>query len=67
MNIYIERLLREIGELTKSKLLIQTQLEYTEKLNAELRQQLDKYQKAEERAAKRGKKTAVDTSDSEVF
>jgi len=36
VNVYIERILKEVVELTKSKLLLETQLIYTEKLNEEL-------------------------------
>ena len=44
VNIYIEKLLNEIGELTKTKILLSTQLTYTEQLNAQLN---DKIQKLE--------------------
>lgn len=62
LNLYIERLLKEIEELTKNRLLIETQLKYTEKVNIkltednkELEQKLNKLDK---------KKTKeVDTSD----
>ena len=36
VNLYIERLIREIMELTKSKLLLETQLLMSEKANQDL-------------------------------
>ncbi len=36
VNLYIERLIREIMELTKSKLLLETQLLMSEKTNQDL-------------------------------
>lgn len=33
VNLYIERLLREIEELNKNRLLVETQLRFTESLN----------------------------------
>ena len=44
VNIYIEKLLNEIAELTKTKIFIATQLSYAEQLNAQLN---DKIQKLE--------------------
>jgi regulator of replication initiation timing len=40
INLYIEKLLNEINELTKSKLLISTQNAYLEMINASLHDQL---------------------------
>lgn len=56
VNVYVTKLLNEIQELVKTKLLLQTQLEVTEKLNQQLSQQLDKYQQQEEKASKKAKK-----------
>ena len=56
VNVYVAKLINEIQELVKTKLLLQTQLEVTEKLNQQLSQQLDKYQQQEEKASKKAKK-----------
>ena len=52
VNIYIEKLLNEIGELTKTRILLDTQLRYNEILNVqsqnklkELELQLEKFNK----------------------
>ena len=52
INLYIEQLLIEIGESAKSRVLLQTQLKYTERVNAqfqakvaELESQLEKLNK----------------------
>jgi hypothetical protein len=44
VNIYIEKLLNEVAELTKTKIYLSTQLSYAEQLNAQLN---DKIQKLE--------------------
>lgn len=49
VNAYVNRLIGEIQELVKTKLLLQTQLEVTEAMNKKLSEQLDKYQKQEEK------------------
>lgn len=36
VNLYIEQLVQEITEGAKTRLLLQTQLKYTERLNAQL-------------------------------
>lgn len=56
INLYIERLLKEIEELTKNRLLIETQLKYTEKLNADLQLQLNQLQVQQEKQNKKIKK-----------
>ena len=52
INLYVNRLLKEIDELNKNRFLIETQLQYTEGMNAsfqkkitELESQLDKQSK----------------------
>jgi hypothetical protein len=40
LNLYIERLLQEITELTKNRLLLETQLKYTEQFNTDLTNQI---------------------------
>lgn len=63
LNMYIEQLLNEIAEGAKSRVLLQTQLRYTEKMNAELQVKL---KQAEEQLEKLNKKKTkeVNTSDS---
>jgi len=56
VNAYVNKLLNEIQELVKTKLLLQTQLELTEGINKKLSQELDKYQKQEETKKKNIKK-----------
>ena len=45
VNLYIERLLKEIEELNKNRLLIETQLKYADKVNKDLQDQLEKFNK----------------------
>ncbi len=62
VNIYIERLLNEVGELTKTRILLDTQLKYTEMLNANLSEQLKQLQSQVEKLNKK-KFKEVDTSE----
>lgn len=54
VNIYIEKLLNEVAELTKTKIYLSTQLSYAEQLNAQLN---DKIQKLEAGLNKKTSKT----------
>jgi len=63
VNMYIDRLLREVGELTKARLLIETQLQYTEKMNADLQAKLKQAEDQLEKQSKRLNKKEVPTSD----
>ena len=64
VNLYIERLLNEVVEGTKSRILLETQLKYTETLNAELQLQLKQLQDQQEKQNKKLNKTKeVNTSD----
>ena len=56
VNIYIERLLNEVTEGVKSRILLETQLRYTEKLNADLQLQLKELQVQQEKQNKKIKK-----------
>ena len=56
VNAYIENMTREMGELLKMKILLQTQLELQRKITAEMQQRLERFEKAEEKAAKKIKK-----------
>jgi len=66
VNMYIDRLLQEISELTRNRLLIETQLRYTERMNADLQTKL---QESESRLEKLNKKKSkeVNTSESDNF
>ena len=41
VNIYINKLLNEITELTKNKILLQSQLEFSETINKNLLKQIE--------------------------
>lgn len=53
VNAYIERLIKEVGELTKNRLLLETQLFMAEKANAELAAKLDKYEQQQPEPVKK--------------
>jgi hypothetical protein len=55
-NAYVERLIKEVTELTKNRLLLETQLQMTEKVNADL---LTKIKELED-------KVNIDTSTKKV-
>jgi actin-related protein len=60
VNFYIEKLLREIESLTKTRLLLSTQVEYSEKIILGLTEKLEKAERANVRKAA---KKEVDTSE----
>jgi len=53
VNMYIERMLNEIQEATKNRLLLETQLKFTEKMNGDL---INKIKSLEEQIEKQSKK-----------
>lgn len=61
VNVYIEKILKEVGELTKVKLLLEARLEYTEKLNASLSERIKQLEGTAEKQSKK-KQKEVDTS-----
>lgn len=64
INLYIERLLNEVVEGTKSRILLETQLKYTEKLNADLQLQLNQLQVQQEKQNKKiNKSKELDSSE----
>lgn len=63
VNIYIERLLKEVEELTKNRLLTDTQLKYTEMLNAQLQSKVKQLEAEIEKNSKKINKKEVNTSD----
>jgi len=64
INLYIERLLKEVEELTKNRLLIETQLKYTELINGNLQQKLKEFELQLEKLNKKKSKEVSDTSES---
>lgn len=62
INMYIEQLLIEIGEGAKSRVLLQTQLRYTEKMNAQLQARISELEAQVEKLNKK-KTKEVATSD----
>jgi uncharacterized protein YlxW (UPF0749 family) len=63
VNMYIARLIKEIEELTKNRLLVETQLQYTEKLNVDLQKQVQRLEDQVEKSNKKINKKEVSTSD----
>jgi hypothetical protein len=62
INLYIEQLLIEIGENAKSRILLQTQLRYTERVNAQLQTKINELESQVEKLNKK-KIKEVNTSD----
>jgi hypothetical protein len=62
LNMYIEQLLNEITEGAKTRVLLQTQLRYTERMNAELQIKLKELEIKFEKLNKK-KPKEVDTSN----
>jgi len=62
VNMYIERLLQEISELTKNRLLVETQLRYTERMNTEFQNKISQLEQQVEKLNKK-KLKEVPTSD----
>jgi len=60
-NMYVNRLLKEIEELTKHKLLVETQLQFTESMNRDLLAKVASLEEQESKSRKINKKE-VDTS-----
>jgi hypothetical protein len=63
VNLYIERLLNEVGELTKTRLLLDTQLKFTEMLNVQLQTKINELEAQLEKLNNRKSKKEVNTSD----
>lgn len=60
INIYIEKLLGYIAELTKTNLLLSTQLSYQEKLNTAANEKIIELEAALDKAKSKSKKTDSD-------
>lgn len=55
VNAYIENLTKEMGELLKVKVLLQTQLDIQQKITAELQQRLAELEKSNEKLSRKKK------------
>lgn len=64
INIYIDRLLNEVSEGVKSRILLETQLKYTEMMNAQLQ---TKIAELESQVEKLNKKKSKEVNTSEQF
>lgn len=64
INIYIDRLLNEVSEGVKSRILLETQLKYTEMMNAQLQ---TKIAELESQIEKLNKKKSKEVNTSEQF
>ena len=64
VNMYIERLVKEVEELTKSRLLNEARLNYIESGNQKLIQKIEELEKLVE---KQNKKKVKEVDTSEVF
>jgi hypothetical protein len=62
INIYIDRLLYEVSEGVKSRILLETQLKYTEMMNAQLQTKIAELESQVEKLNKK-KSKEVNTSD----
>lgn len=62
INVYVERILKELTEYVKLKILLETQLQFLEKANTTLTEELEKYKKIEEKQTKRSQKIKEENS-----
>ena len=62
VNIYIDRLLKEVTEGVKSRILLETQLKYTETINVQLQTKINELESLVEKLNKK-KTKEVNTSD----
>lgn len=63
VNVYIERLTQEVTDLNKSRLLLETQLKYSEKYIEELTEKLKTYENNDNEVKK---KEVVEKDKSEI-
>lgn len=64
INFYIESLLKEVSEGVKTRILLETQLKYTEMINAQLQ---TKISELESQLEKLNKKKSKEVNTSEQF
>lgn len=63
VNMYIERLLQEVSEGAKSRILLETRLKYTESINVNLSGRIQQLEAQLEKQNKKITKKEVNTSD----
>lgn len=63
VNIYIERLINEVQEGVKNRILLETQLKYSESINNSLAIKVEELEKQIDKQTKKLNKKEVDTSD----
>jgi hypothetical protein len=67
-NIYVEKLINHITELTKTNLLMSAQLTYTERMNAQLQEQISKLNtEIEQLKGNIANKSAKKNSEADTF
>lgn len=66
VNMYIERLIKEVEDAARTRILIDTQLKYTESLNVELNKKIEQLESQIEKQSKRNSKKVSDP-ESDVF
>jgi hypothetical protein len=59
-NLYVEKLLNEVVELTKTKLILSAQLEFQQKNNGKLNERISELETALDKAKSKTKKTEGD-------
>ena len=59
-NLYVEKLLNEVVELTKTKLILSAQLEFQQKNNGKLNEKISELETALDKAKSKTKKTDSD-------
>jgi hypothetical protein len=59
-NLYVEKLLNEVVELTKTKLILSAQLEFQQKNNGKLNERISELETALDKAKSKTKKTDGD-------
>lgn len=59
-NLYVEKLLNEVVELTKTKLILSAQLEFQQKNNGKLNERISELETALDKAKSKPKKTDGD-------
>lgn len=63
INLYIDRLLNEVTEGVKSRVLLETQMKYTEMMNAQLQAKIKELEVQLEKLNNKKSKKEVNTSD----
>lgn len=63
INLYIDRLLNEVTEGVKSRILLETQIKYTEMMNAQLQTKIKELEVQLEKINNKKVKKEVNTSD----